>query len=48
MNNCLEQKKLPKNVGKNSESRNKMLIKSSIKGKEEAFNSNQVANAMEE
>jgi hypothetical protein len=48
MNNCPKPKKLPKNVGKSSKSRNKMPIKYSIEGKEKTSNSDQVANAMEE
>jgi hypothetical protein len=46
MNICLKPKKLPKNVGRSSKSRNKMPIKSSIKGKEEASKPDKATNAM--
>jgi hypothetical protein len=36
------------NDGKSSESKNKMLIKSLVEGKEEAFESDQATNEIEE
>jgi hypothetical protein len=40
VNNCPKPKKLPTNVGKSLESKNKMPIKFLVEGKEEAFESN--------
>jgi hypothetical protein len=46
-NNCPKPKKLPKNVGRSLESRNKMPIKFLVKGKEEPFKSDQATNVVE-